>query len=78
MLFCRPTRKSYNILLDAFAISGLVDEANTVFKAMRRHRYNPHHCIYLSAINWTVDFSHYTLFAVAGLSLIFALIQLWS
>ena len=59
MLFCRPTRKSYNILLDAFAISGLVDEANTVFKAMRRHRYNSRHCTYLSEINWTVHFSPY-------------------
>lgn len=39
MLFARPTRKSYNILLDAFAVSGLVEEARTVFKTMRRHRY---------------------------------------
>lgn len=34
----RPTRKAYNILLDAFAISGMIEEAKTVFKSMRRDR----------------------------------------
>lgn len=37
-MICRPTRKAYNILLDAFAISGMVDEARTVFRSMRRDR----------------------------------------
>ncbi|CAD6265964.1 unnamed protein product [Miscanthus lutarioriparius] len=46
----RPTRKSYNILLDAFAISGLVEEANTVFKAMRRHRVEPDLCSYTTMV----------------------------
>ena len=36
--FSRPTHKAYNILLDAFAISGMVDQARTVFKSMRRDR----------------------------------------
>lgn len=34
----RPTHKAYNILLDAFAISGMVEQAKTVFKSMRRDR----------------------------------------
>lgn len=34
----RPTHKAYNILLDAFAISGMVEQARTVFKSMRRDR----------------------------------------
>lgn len=36
----RPTHKAYNILLDAFAISGMVEQARTVFKSMRRDRCN--------------------------------------
>lgn len=36
--FFRPTHKAYNILLDAFAISGMVEQAKTVFKSMRRDR----------------------------------------
>lgn len=39
LLLCfRPTQKAYNILLDAFAISGMVDQAKIVFKSMRRDR----------------------------------------
>lgn len=34
----RPTQKAYNILLDAFAISGMVEQARTIFKSMRRDR----------------------------------------
>jgi pentatricopeptide repeat protein len=36
--FHRPTRKAYNILLDAFSISGMVEQARTVFKSMRRDK----------------------------------------
>lgn len=45
-LFHRPSRKAYNILLDAFAISGMVEQARTVFKSMRRDRWSFHylHC----------------------------------
>lgn len=39
LCFGRPTRKAYNTLLDAFAISGMVEEARTVFKSMRRDKY---------------------------------------
>lgn len=38
LLISRPTHKAYNILLDAFAISGMVEQAKTVFKSMRRDR----------------------------------------
>lgn len=34
----RPTQKAYNILLDAFAISGMVEQARIIFKSMRRDR----------------------------------------
>ncbi|KAM0959171.1 hypothetical protein EV1_024178 [Malus domestica] len=36
----RPTRKAYNILLHAFAISGMGEQARTVFKSMRRDRWH--------------------------------------
>ncbi|RVW85934.1 Pentatricopeptide repeat-containing protein [Vitis vinifera] len=53
----RPTHKAYNILLDAFAISGMVDQARTVFKSMRRDRCTPDICSYTTMLSAYVNAS---------------------
>ncbi|KAL6529819.1 hypothetical protein OROGR_015442 [Orobanche gracilis] len=47
----RPTLKAYNILLDAFAISGMVEQARVVFKSMRRDRCTPDLCSYTTMLS---------------------------
>ncbi|PPD70052.1 hypothetical protein GOBAR_DD33068 [Gossypium barbadense] len=49
--------KSYNILLDAFAILGMVEQARTVFKSMRRDRYTPDICSYTTMLSAYVNAS---------------------
>ncbi|KAM1716818.1 hypothetical protein ACFX11_024742 [Malus domestica] len=53
----RPTRKAYNILLHAFAISGMGEQARTVFKSMRRDRFNPDLCSYTTMLSAYVNAS---------------------
>ncbi|KAL2934049.1 hypothetical protein RDABS01_017168 [Bienertia sinuspersici] len=52
-----PTHKAYNILLDAFAISGMVEQARTVFKCMRRDRYSPDLCSYTTMLSAYINAS---------------------
>ncbi|KAL0298055.1 UNVERIFIED_CONTAM: hypothetical protein Sangu_3163100 [Sesamum angustifolium] len=51
----RPTHKAYNILLDAFAISGMVEQARIVFKSMRRDRCSPDLCSYTTMLSAYVN-----------------------
>ncbi|KAF2308223.1 hypothetical protein GH714_037090 [Hevea brasiliensis] len=53
----RPTHKAYNILLHAFAISGMVEQARTVFKSMRRDRYTPDLCSYTTMLSAYINAS---------------------
>nr|AYM00971.1 pentatricopeptide repeat protein [Salvia miltiorrhiza] len=57
LCFRLPTHKAYNILLDAFATSGMVEQARVVFKSMRRDRCTPDLCSYTTMLSAYVNAS---------------------